>query len=122
MLREISKTRQVKGEMTRRWFTSDYFDLFVRYNADNQIAGFDLCYDKHVNERVLVCRDDGSLHHHRVDDGESNLYSKMTPVYLPDGQFEIDTVKVRLLREAADIDPEVLDYILLKLTEMESVD
>ncbi len=123
MLREIKKTRQDKGELSRRWFTSTYFDLFVRYDESHAIAGFDLCYDKPGRERVLVCREDGSIFHQCVDDGESEpLKPKMTPLYRPDGQFNTAQVKARLLQEAATLDPEVRDYIVHKLTEMESED
>ena len=45
MLRELRDVRQVPGESRRRWFASDYFNLIVWYDDDDEparVSGFHL--------------------------------------------------------------------------------
>ena len=70
LLREVLAVRQVAGEARRRWFTSDAADLFVWYDADGDLAGFQFCYDKPMAEQALTWRKDSGFTHQRVDSGD----------------------------------------------------
>ncbi|MCH7756306.1 hypothetical protein IH970_14450 [candidate division KSB1 bacterium] len=46
MLKEIQTARQIEGEPKRRWFSNRFFDLIVWFKKnDNEITGFQLCYN-----------------------------------------------------------------------------
>ena len=54
MFREITVSKQADDGPKRRWYQSDYFDLFVFYyrhseradvKADREFVGMQLCYD-----------------------------------------------------------------------------
>ncbi|MFW5812247.1 MAG: hypothetical protein ACOCWS_04610, partial [Alkalispirochaetaceae bacterium] len=67
MLSEIKPVRQVPGEGFRRWFTDEEMDLIVWYDGEDQeqIEGFQLCYDKEVLERALTWRPEAGFTHHK---------------------------------------------------------
>jgi hypothetical protein len=71
MLRELKKVSQIPAEPRRRWVSEEYFDLIEWYSTDDDIIGFQLCYDKDNNERALTWKKSSAYTHHRVDDGES---------------------------------------------------
>ena len=80
MLREIKKISQMSDEPRRRWFSDEYFDLIAWYSPDDEIIGFQLCYDKDNNERTLNWMNPSTWTHYRVDDGErltGFIYSKL---------------------------------------------
>lgn len=54
MLVEIEKVRQVPGEDTRKWFVDENTDLIVWYDSENNVSGFQLCYDKKSVQRCLT--------------------------------------------------------------------
>lgn len=45
MLSEFKDVSQHPGEPRRRYFLSDYFDLYVWEDKDKKFVGFQLCYD-----------------------------------------------------------------------------
>lgn len=115
MLKEFTKIAQVPGGSRKRWFSDDYFDLFVWYSPANEIISFQLCYDKEQNERALTWKASSAYMHHRVDDGESNPTGKATPVLVSEGMFDHQTVAERFLQESLKIDQEVARFVYEKL-------
>jgi hypothetical protein len=116
MLTELKDVTQIPGEAKRRWFTDEFFDLIVWYGRDDTISGFQLCYDKEVDERAFTWRATSSTHH-RVDDGESKPTRKATPVLLPDGTFDHRTVADRFLIESKNLDSEIAGFVYEKIIE-----
>jgi hypothetical protein len=53
VLRQIGDVRQVPGEPTRRWFSDENFDLIVCFAPENEVIGFQLCYDKEIEQKAL---------------------------------------------------------------------
>lgn len=53
---ENRSVRQRPEEGFRRWFVNDFFDLIVWYESarSEDPIGFQLCYDRHVNERAFT--------------------------------------------------------------------
>src|SRR5919197_6045866 len=93
MLAELNHARQAAGERYRRWFMDDYFDLIVWYDPDDEIYGFQLCYDKPGRERVITWKKDAGFSHEAVDDGEGRPGKyKMSPIIRRDGRG--DGVKI----------------------------
>ncbi len=54
-LTENKTVRQRPEEGFRRWFLNEYFDLIVWYESrGGQMTGFQLCYDRHHDERAFT--------------------------------------------------------------------
>jgi hypothetical protein len=116
MLKEIIDVRQIAGEPRRRWFTDNYFDLIVWVGENKDIEGFQLCYDKGMNERALTWEKPSSYRHNRVDDGEENpLQPKRTPVLVADGMFDSLTVAESFRNESKRIDTDINKFVYEKL-------
>ncbi len=116
-LREILIVEQDKPALKRRWFESDYFDLFAWQDLSGAFVKFQLCYDVDLDERALVWDGKGGFYHDGVDHGESASGGLMAPILVPDGKFDSGTVVPRFVREAADIPAEVRDFVLAKIRE-----
>ena len=68
MMREIRSVKQDKPGFTRRWFQSDYFDLFTFQDDTGAFTGFQLCYDVERNERAFSWSAANGFFHDGVDD------------------------------------------------------
>lgn len=119
MLYEIKTVRQVAGEGYRRWFRDNYFDLIVWYDdqEDNVIEGFQLCYDRQLNEHCVTWRN-GYLTHDTVNEGERGWGSKKTPVLETLGDFDFQQpLAEEFFQASKDIDPLIRRYVYEKLKE-----
>lgn len=114
MLREISETRQIRGEPRRRWFNSESMDLFIWYDPDGEPLGFQLCYGKPVNERALTWFRPASYSHMRVN-ASGQEEGTRTPILVADGLFERDPVRAEFTREARGLPTEVVTLVLERL-------
>ncbi len=112
MLKEVKNARQIPGESSRRWFFDDTFDLIVWYDPENTIIGFQLCYDKGLDERALTWLQGKGFTYNRVDDGEgAGARFKMTPTLDPDGTFEKDDVLALFQDESQRVDPDIVETV-----------
>ncbi|MFM9912168.1 MAG: hypothetical protein ACKVN9_01360 [Methylophilaceae bacterium] len=115
MLIEIKNVRQIKGEPCRRWFTSDWFDLIVWYEAE-EISGFQLCYAKNEAERALTWKGADHWYHLGVDDGENRgQLHKASPMLVMDGKFNADLVLSRFIAESAELPESLGTFIVDRL-------
>jgi hypothetical protein len=122
MLKELEDIRQIEGEPKRRWFADLYFDLIVWFSEDNEIQGFQLCYDKDNNERALTWRRSSVYTHHRVDDGEGNPGRyKATPILIADGIFDYRVIADRFLKESNEIDSAISKFVYEKLIQYKNI-
>ena len=117
MLYEIRGTKQREGEDYRKWFTDEYFDLFVWFDEAGAISGFQLSYDKSADERAITWQRKGGFMHTKVDDGEKRPTSSMTPILVSDGIFDYRSIAGRFKREAKELDPELVRFIIKKVLE-----
>ncbi|WP_374347160.1 hypothetical protein [Chitinimonas sp.] len=116
MLRELSPVRQHPNEYRRRWFSSNYFDLIVWLSEDEQIAGFQLCYDKQGKERALTWLD-GRLSHAAVDSGDTpGLGAKTAPILVRDGKPDMALILSRFMRESGNLPAEISAIVERVLT------
>ena len=122
MLREIKNVKQKDEQLTRRWFQSDYFDLFIWSGDDGAIRTFQLCYDLRRRERALTWKEGLGFFHDGVDDGESEgpAGSHNASGLLTEGSrgpFDAEKVNPRFMRESADMPIELRGFVLGKLHE-----
>jgi hypothetical protein len=116
MLLEIKHVRQIPGEGYRRWFSDDYFDLYLWYNHDT-IDGFQLCYNKNVKEHSITWQKGKGFLHNKIDDGETQPQDNKTPILIDDGTFDNKSVADRFIAESKDIDKDVSRFVYDKLLE-----
>lgn len=70
LLEEIRAVRQNRGERKRRWFTSVQMDLYVWFGWWGAPVKFQLCYNKHRQEKVLTWSKANGYSHENIDPGE----------------------------------------------------
>lgn len=119
MLYEIRNVRQIKNEGKRRWFTDLNYDLIVWYDMEKQdeIVGFQLCYDKESVEKALTWRKGKGYSHNKIDSGEQRESVKRSPVLMPDGIFNKKDVLKKFEKAAQNIDPDTKDFIFHLIKE-----
>ena len=118
MLREFPNVRQIEGESRRRWFYDDYFDLIVWFNEQEDIVGFELCYDILRAQRALTWHSDTGFSHHRVDNGESRPGKlKASPVLLSNGLFEHEKIAIKFKNASENIEETISTFVYKKLLE-----
>ena len=115
MLREVKDLKPRPGELRRRWFTDEEFDLFVWYEAGGGVCRFELCYGKPSNEHAVAWQEGAGLTHNRVDDGEASPLSNMTPIVVPDGVFPAARVAQRFQSSSQGLEPELACFVLAKI-------
>jgi hypothetical protein len=115
MLKELKNVSQIPGEPQRRWFADDFFDLIVWYDDQYDVSGFQLCYNKEMDERALTWKRQSSYTHHRVEDGEAKPQRKATPILVADGKFDYKVIADRFIEESKEIDQVVSEFVLEKI-------
>src|SRR5438132_11919716 len=119
MLREVLIVEQNNPSLRRRWFESDYFDLFIWQDAGGAFVRFQLCYDVELNERALVWSDREGFYHDGVDQGDGGPEGGrgQVPILVRDGKFDSGTVVPRFEREAAQMPADVRDFVIAKMRD-----
>ena len=111
-LRELADTRQIPGEPHRRWFNSPELDLIVWMSEDEELLGFQLCYDKHTGERALTWRAGRGYDHAAVDAGEkSPSKHKGTPILVADGAFPHERVSAIFNEASPELPPHIRIFV-----------
>jgi len=117
MLREIKKVRQIDGEPERRWFNGSDMDLIL-WHDDNELTGFQICYNKSAQEKALSWKKDSGFSHQLVDDGESRSgHYKATPILLQSDQINIKKIRTDFKKYSKNISDDVKGVILSLLSE-----
>ena len=128
MFREIVVSKQPDTGPKRRWYQSDYFDLFVFYyrhseradaKADREFVGVQLCYDIRRNQRTFEWQKDNGFSHHRVAKGSDTLSDHGASASLLEkgGEFDASAVLGRFMREGEGLPPLVRKLVMEKFTE-----
>ncbi len=115
-LREIRNIRQREGEPKRRWFTSEKLDLILWQDEQDQLVGFQCCYDKPYRERALEWFINEGINHYDVDDGEQDSAGyKESPILISDGVPPITHIIEQFLEVSTELDPELKQSVLKQL-------
>jgi len=121
MLTLVTDPTERDGEFLRSWYSDDYFDLIVWKDEQEEIASFQLCYNRGMDEYALTWKRPASYYHQRVDDGENRPGKhKATPVLVPDGKLRVQPLAERFQQESAELDPELARFVHAKLLSFPS--
>ena len=116
-LREISGLRQDEPQNVRRWFHSDYFDLFVWQASDGEMTSFQLCYGIDTSERALVWRRGIGFFFDGVDLGDNPTVRPESAPPPADGPFPATAVAARFAREAEGVPNEIRHFVITRIRE-----
>jgi len=87
VLREIRNVKQEGGPGRRRWFEAEALELVVWFGGnEEQVSGFQVCYDLGRGERALTWREGAGFTHSIVDTGDADPLRNETPVLRLDPQ------------------------------------
>jgi hypothetical protein len=128
MFREITVSKQANEGPKRRWYQSDYFDLFIFYfrhseradrKADREFVGMQLCYDIRRKQRTLEWKKEGGFSHHRVVKGGDTMadHGASASLLQQGGALDADAVVDRFMRESVTLPPIVRQFVLQKLSQ-----
>ena len=130
MFREINISKEpAEGEPKRRWYQSDYFDLYVfyfRYSeradqfADREFVGMQLCYDIRRKQRTLEWKKDSGFAHLAVKKGEGDTltdHGASASLMHQGGEFDAERVLDRFMKESTTLPGLVRNFVLHKLAE-----
>ena len=115
MLMEIPRTRQYPDELRRRWFTDEMMDLVVWFDEDDDIAAFQLCYDKLNTEKCITWKVEGGYLHTAVDDGEESGRYKRSPILISDGEMNAWSVCGEFRRRGDALEDSIRNLVSEKL-------
>ncbi|MDH5484380.1 MAG: hypothetical protein OEY43_04010 [Gammaproteobacteria bacterium] len=96
-------------------------DLFVWLDESGQPSGFQLSYNKTHTEHVINWFLDRGYSHDKVDSGEDKQGNyKMTPIMVPDGEFESEKIAAEFISISTEMDADISSFILEKLLDYPS--
>ena len=128
MFREINVSKQDKDGPKRRWYQSDYFDLYIFYirhsermdkHADREFVGMQLCYDIRRNQRTLEWKQAAGFLHHAVKKGGDTLsdHGASSALLQQGGVFDAEKVIDRFMQDSHGLPALVGTFVMKKLTE-----
>ena len=129
MFREIKVSKQADVGPKRRWYQSDYFDLFIFYfrhsqradvKADRELVGMQLCYDIRRKQRTLEWKKGGGFSHHRVAKGGGDTMSDhgaSAALLEQGGAFDANAVIDRFMQESSTLPPIIRQFVMQKLAD-----
>ncbi|MFW5694720.1 MAG: hypothetical protein ACOCYB_06105 [Alkalispirochaeta sp.] len=118
-LSENRSVRQRPEEGFRRWFVNEYFDIIVWYESRRTPpTGFQLCYDRHANERAFTWQR-GKQSSHFVSDqphGERTAWAATAILHGDAGPIPASVLK-RLEEEQGELDGALRELIVTTARE-----
>jgi len=118
MLREIRYVKQERKKDRRRWFTDDYWDLYVWIRPDGTYSGFQLCYGKTDVQRALTWMEGAEPVHAGISEEENPTDRNRAALLVADGFFDVAEVTRRFSQDAGNIDTEIRAYVQRKLARL----
>ena len=114
MLRPI--TSRHRGKTPRLWFSDENHDLFIWLDPQSEPLAFQFSYDKLHDEHCIYWHRDRGYSHDRIDSGEPVDGSyKMTPIMVPNDQFDDTQVAQDFLSVSDNLTPKLRDFVFQKL-------
>ncbi len=115
MLREIVHVQQRPNEAHRRWFHGADSDLYLWADSSGTAIAFEFCYRQGRDALAVAWKAERGLLHFRVDDGESAVLAKASPLMIPARAGDLAAARAALRDTAGDMPADVIDFVLGKL-------
>ncbi len=115
MLEEIKDVKQYEAGKHRRWFHSQYFDLYTWEQTNGVLEGFQLCYAKDSDQRALRWSEASGYRHEGVDSPEDKPGRAMSAIFVADGAFDHDAIAGKFAADAERIAPAITTFVLTKI-------
>lgn len=77
-----------------------------------------MSYNKDEDEKILVWSKEKGFSHQAVDSGENPGKLKRSPIIVPDGFFDKESVLRKFLEESKNLDSSVVDFVKEKLSKI----
>jgi hypothetical protein len=122
MLTEAVNVKQSGGDIRRRWFSDEYFDLILWEDENKDILRFELCYGKNKDEHAFIWSRQSGNSHLKVDDGEDVSGSfKMSPIMIADGHVDPESILAKFLEASRMIDQKISHFVYSKLKDKNKI-
>lgn len=95
----------------------DYFELLVWLDDEQDLEGFQLCYDRKRHERALTWTRTDGLKHVTVDQGESSPLKNQTPLLYCDGTFDKETILEQFRLASGLVPRAIAEFVVKKISE-----
>jgi hypothetical protein len=118
MLREILYVKQERKKDRRRWFTDEYWDLYVWIRKDGTLSGFQLCYGKTGFQRALTWMEGGEPTHTGVREDDRPGQRDMAAILVADGTLDVHGVSRKFQEDSREIDPDIRRYVSSRLDQL----
>ena len=113
MLTEMTNARQIPGEPARRWFMSPTMDLIVWHDDNDEITGFQLCYDKGSHEKAITWSVGKEPTHAAISTGEDLVMKhKESPILVADGTPDYSYIAAHFQSHSAKLPSAIVDLVM----------
>ncbi len=111
MMHEVTHVSQYQDEHRRRWFQDVEMDLLVWFEDNDEIYGFQLCYNVPKNPHALTWDKDLGYHHNRIDGGSHGS----TNLLVVDGVFKHKKISKIFHEKSREIPDEISSFVYKRL-------
>lgn len=112
---KLKNPLQKDDGIRNEWYVNDYFDLVVWFDEENDdILGFQLCYDKLYNEHSLTYKKNGRIQHNKI---ESSFSFNGSPLVIANGEFKSFHIVKKFENDSINIDSHIREEVLNRLNE-----
>lgn len=118
MLKEFKNVSQQSGnQLKRRWFSDELLDLTIWYNSNDEIEGFQLCYELGTEPHAFTWKKNSGSTHLKIDQGDENPRRNLAPILVPNGIMPKDYLLATFTTQAKELEYHIVELVLEKIRE-----
>ncbi len=114
LLHELSRPAD-GSRLERRWFAGAGMELIAWFDDEEEVVGFQFCYEKQGRELAITWRRGKGFQHSAVDSGEQNPTRKKAPILAADEPFDAEYVSARFEAVGVDVPGPIAHLVAEKL-------
>lgn len=121
MFKEFKNIAQRSEKLFKRWFASDFFDLFLWTDVDSRkLVKFQLCYNKDADEGVIAWDEKQGVTVQKVDNKPANqrLHSSAIITHTRDKSVDFDSIIDRFNSEAKNLNIKLKAFIVKRINQL----
>jgi hypothetical protein len=116
MLREISSTRQINVDKSKRWFTDSNMELFIWFKNQMPVS-FQLSYNKCQLEHSINWNIKTGFTHYLIKPEHRHIRHRISSCYPAERTFDTRATAREFLRASEHINVSLADFIFARLLE-----